>query len=319
MKEAAKETKPEDQAGQEDATLDAATIIKDWKMGVAMQPKVHIHNGQLCGFEAFARPEMNGRKLMAVEFVPLIERARLQCEFDWLVLDAGFAVAGGNKLFKNAPISFNVSPLSICEPLFAEKLAQLAEKHGVDLVSVKIEVLEKMPLTKIEKIQMKIEMVKANKLGFHFSLDDFGTGDSDCSMLDFPAKELKIDAFYIKSMQKPAALKWVKAMIDLARDKGMAVCAEGVEHEWQAQMLRKLGVERGQGYYWAKTLSLTDAVKVLEEAVRNLGSHGPILNESTDPQFAEDLSQRLHLRRYDLSLRSLASEIDSNSKSPISK
>jgi EAL domain-containing protein (putative c-di-GMP-specific phosphodiesterase class I) len=249
-----------------------ALIVERFKINVMLQPKIDLNENRVCGFEAFAAPELGGKRLPAAVFVPSIEMSGLQSQFDWRVLSVGFALAGSVGADSGAPISFNVSPVTLCEPGFAQRLESLATKNGVDLNGVKIEILEKMPLNVAERVTMKWEMTKARNMGFNFSIDDFGTGDANCGMLDLPASELKIDAFYVRSLDARPAQRWVASMIKLAKNKGMSICAEGVEHEWQSKKLKEMGVDVGQGYLWSKSIEADSALALVGKSVKDSGA-----------------------------------------------
>ena len=249
-------------------------IVEQAKIHITMQPKVDLARGGICGFEAFASPELDGKRIPASIFVRAVEAAHLQSEFDWKVLEAGFALAASAGADAQAPISFNVSPVTMASQHFASRLGILAANLGASLPGMKIEVLEKMPLGFVKRMRMRVEILKARKAGFHFSIDDFGTGDANCDMLDLPAEELKIDAFYVRALSGPQGERWINAMVRLAKAKGMSVCAEGVEHEWQAKALAKLGVDVGQGYLWYRPVEALEALAQRQRAPEALDQEG---------------------------------------------
>lgn len=234
-------------------------IMEEAVIHMTLQAKVRLHSGDVCGFEAFASPELDGERIPAEIFVEAISAANAQIAFDWRVLDEGFKFAGAQSSRADAPISFNVSPVTMADGGFADKLSGLASQHGASLSGMRIEVLEKMPLNSVERMRMRGEIAKARQAGFRFSIDDFGTGDADCDMLSLPAEELKIDAFYVRSLSDPNGERWVTAIVRLAKSHGMSVCAEGVEHAWQADILSRLGVDVGQGFFWHRPVAALEA------------------------------------------------------------
>lgn len=234
-------------------------IMAEAVIHMTLQAKVKLPSGEVCGFEAFASPELDGERIPADIFVEAISAAKAQSAFDWRVLDEGFKFAGAQSSRADAPISFNVSPVTMADKGFADKLSDLARRHGASLSGMRIEVLEKMPLNSTERMSMRGEIAKASQAGFRFSIDDFGTGDADCDMLSLPAEELKIDAFYVRSLSDPKGERWVTAIVRLAKSHGMSVCAEGVEHAWQADILSRLGVDVGQGFFWHKPVAALEA------------------------------------------------------------
>jgi EAL domain-containing protein (putative c-di-GMP-specific phosphodiesterase class I) len=101
-----------------------------------------------------------------------------------------------------------------------------------------------------------LEKVRAT--GVRLCIDDFGTGYSSLSYLhELPIDSLKIDRSFIGAMQQDERkIKIVQSILLLGRGLGIEVVAEGVETEEQVQALRRLGCERGQGYYFARPNSL---------------------------------------------------------------
>jgi EAL domain-containing protein (putative c-di-GMP-specific phosphodiesterase class I) len=103
-------------------------------------------------------------------------------------------------------------------------------------------------------------------LGVRIAIDDFGTGYSNLAYLRrLPAHTLKIDSSFVKGLiptagagdgaaQESSEEPIVSSLINLARACGMMVIAEGVETAAQAETLRKLGADTGQGYYFARPL-----------------------------------------------------------------
>ena len=88
------------------------------------------------------------------------------------------------------------------------------------------------------------------------SIDDFGTGYSSLSYFKhIPASELKIDRSFIQSfLEEPREFELVKIMIQIGREFGMSVVAEGIEDESAFRTLRELGCDYGQGFYFAKPM-----------------------------------------------------------------
>ena len=94
------------------------------------------------------------------------------------------------------------------------------------------------------------------KKGFEIELDDFGTGYSSLGMLSsMPIDVLKMDRSFIVNMHNSeTAVQLVKLILDLAKEMKIPVIAEGVEDKIELQMLRKMGCDIVQGYYFSKPL-----------------------------------------------------------------
>jgi EAL domain-containing protein (putative c-di-GMP-specific phosphodiesterase class I) len=115
----------------------------------------------------------------------------------------------------------------------------------------------------------KTELEKCCEYGIGISIDDFGTGYSSLSYLhSFPIDTLKIDQSFIRSMRSNASsLALVKSIIGLARNLNMGIIAEGIETEQEAALVRKLGCEECQGFWFSKPLPLADAIKFAQSWV----------------------------------------------------
>jgi EAL domain-containing protein (putative c-di-GMP-specific phosphodiesterase class I) len=133
-------------------------------------------------------------------------------------------------------------------PGFAERLAELIDRHGADLAPwLELEVVETAAIA--DSVKTSALMRRCRELGVRFALDDFGTGYSPLRYLkDLPADTLKIDRSFVHTMLDDAQDRGiVEGIISLARTFGCSVVAEGVESPAQARMLLELGCDIGQG------------------------------------------------------------------------
>ena len=103
-------------------------------------------------------------------------------------------------------------------------------------------------------------------LGVGISIDDFGTGHSSLSLLRrMPINEVKIDRSFVAAMLDEAAdLSIVRATIELGRNLGLGVVAEGVETEEMRAVLARLGCDAAQGYLWGKPVPAVELTDVIE-------------------------------------------------------
>jgi EAL domain-containing protein (putative c-di-GMP-specific phosphodiesterase class I) len=109
-----------------------------------------------------------------------------------------------------------------------------------------------------------LELIK--NLGLKINLDDFGTGYSSLSVLkEFHIDVLKIDKSFVDEVTEPKGKIYVKTIVDMAKNLNIKTVAEGVERKEQFEVLKELGVDYFQGYYFSKPLPK----KEFENFVRN--------------------------------------------------
>lgn len=108
-------------------------------------------------------------------------------------------------------------------------------------------------------------------IGIETDVDDFGTGYSNLAYLvRLPISTLKIDRSFVTMMaEKPANREVIRTVIALAGNLGLKVVAEGIETEEQMESLRFLGCDMGQGYYFAKPMSIEETLGFLVKRERD--------------------------------------------------
>ena len=157
------------------------------------------------------------------------------------------------------PISVNVSRIDLLEPDIVEKLTEIVKKHDIDISAFHLEVTESA-YTNGNKYLGVIR--KLQEVGFVMEMDDFGTGYSSLNMLtEIPFDYLKIDMGFTRKLgQSNKNDKIVEYVIDISNSLGAKTIAEGAETEEQVNILKKLGCDYVQGYYFSKPLPYNDFI-----------------------------------------------------------
>ncbi len=238
----------------------------DDQLFLDIQPLVRIADGQIVGGEALIRwrPSPQAKVVMPGEFVPLAETSGLIGELG----DRAFRLAAKH-LAEWQPIinrtahlthtdfllHVNVSPRQLENPDLAELLRSHCISAGVDPKQICVELVETTLSTDPEYASKILQTLR--DVGFHLALDDFGTGFSTVSWLSrFPIDTLKIDRVFVQGLpDRIDDLAIVELIINLAKQLGLSVSAEGIETEQQVESLRALGCEFGQGYFFARPIS----------------------------------------------------------------
>ena len=135
---------------------------------------------------------------------------------------------------------------------YPDLVARLLKHSGMPPAQLTLEVTES-ELVEADAATME-SLARLALLGVFLSIDDFGTGFSSFGQLhQLPCKELKIDRSFVMNLTSDEHAEVIVAhTIELARELGMRVTAEGVEHPRQAELLMLMGCELGQGYMYGR-------------------------------------------------------------------
>jgi EAL domain-containing protein (putative c-di-GMP-specific phosphodiesterase class I) len=175
-------------------------------------------------------------------------------------------------------VSVNVSTRQVQDPTLPEQVMAVLEEVGLDPGSLTLEITEGLLLQDTDSILDRLRDIKA--LGIHLALDDFGTGYSSLSYLQrFPIDVLKIDKSFVERVTEGAeAAALVRTIVALSDSLHLSTVAEGIEQLDQAEHLRSLGCDRGQGFLFARPLPAAALTELLRNGPR---STGPLLELPT--------------------------------------
>src|SRR5690606_4116509 len=155
--------------------------------------------------------------------------------------------------YSQMTIAINVSSIHFQQHNFLESLRSILDKNNMSAQNFEIEVTERTVMNNDRETVKKL--VELKQLGFKISIDDFGTGYSSLSYLvRFPLDYLKIDRSFIQhiaTLDDKQAI--VDAIIQMAHRLQMKVVAEGVETGQQVDLLKSLGCDYIQGYYYSRS------------------------------------------------------------------
>ena len=231
------------------------------------QPKVELASGEVRGVEALVRWNHPGLGLIPpAEFIPLAESTALIHPLTTFVLETALRQQRDwHERGYDLSIAVNLSARSLLDVAFPQQVSALLSKHGVAPARLMLEITESILMTDPARALRVLHGLDA--LGVRISIDDFGTGYSSLARLkDLPVHELKIDRAFVTSMQtvhSDAII--VRSTIDLARNLGLAVVAEGVEDRGVLDELGDLGCDAAQGYYLSRPVPAADLLSWLDE------------------------------------------------------
>ncbi len=246
------------------------------------QPIVLLENLELAGFEALVRWQHPERGLVSpAEFIPVAEETDyINPIGKWILEHSCRQLQNWQKqMKKNLPlmISVNLSGKQFAQGNLVEQIVKVLQATGLEPKQLKLEITESVVM---DNVEVATDMLKRlRNLGVQLSIDDFGTGYSSLSYLHrLPIDTLKIDrSFVMRMMDNSENAEIVRTIVMLAKSLGMAVIAEGVETRERMEVLRELGCEYGQGYYFSKPLESAQAVKFVE----NMNHWNDMINRPT--------------------------------------
>jgi len=237
---------------QVEEVLFAADLERE--LSLAYQPIVDAHSSRTVGFEALARwtsPVLG--PVSPAEFIPIAEQhGRINLITRLLLTRALSDVAS----FEGEPyLSFNLSPHDLAVEENVLRIISAVNTSGIPAKRINFEITETAIMHDFEQAAHSIELLRA--LGCQVSLDDFGTGYSSLNHVHkLPLSKIKIDRCFVDRIdERPASYKIVKSVLTLCNDMGLTAIAEGVEREEEVRVLRALGVDAMQGYYFSKPLA----------------------------------------------------------------
>lgn len=236
---------------------------------VYFQPKYELNHYKPMGAEALVRwKKADGTIVSPGDFIPVFESNGFIIKLDYYVWDKVCQLIKNNLNHRgdSEVISVNVSRVNLYNPEFLESLVNLVEKYKIPPKYLHLELTESAFSDDARMIQNAVDYL--HKAGFTLLMDDFGSGYSSLNVLkDIDIDVLKIDMrFLSKGSSEERSEKILEAVIKMAKSLDMQVIAEGVEEEKQVKMLKRLGCDYIQGYYFAKPMPKKDYIKLLQKS-----------------------------------------------------
>jgi EAL domain-containing protein (putative c-di-GMP-specific phosphodiesterase class I) len=238
------------------------------------QPVVELASGEIKGVEALIRWAHPEKGLVPPGmFIAVAESSGLIVTIgEWVLRQAcqdlgKWAGPGAPKL----RMSVNVSARQLSHPGFEDMVVRVLGDSGADPDLITLEITESMLIHDTAGKADVLERLRA--MGTRIALDDFGTGYSSLSSIrEMPIDILKIDKSFIDNIaSSPEAVSLTQTIIRLANDLGLTTIAEGAEKLEQVEILRELGCQLVQGYYFSKPVPATE----LQTGLRR-GTWGPV-------------------------------------------
>lgn len=230
------------------------TALETGGLQLHYQPILSL-NGTVLSVEGLMRCNVNGKNIPPVRFIPVAEKSGLLVRMgEWSLLQGTRQARHLNQAGMNTTVSINVSRGQLADARFAQALHAVIILANIEPGLIELELSESIFSDTSEVVRANLRV--AREIGVSLAIDNFGTGFSCLANLkDIPANKLKLDRAFIMALpDDDRTMSVVKSMVQLGKDLGMTVIAEGVETKEQMEALKELNVDGIQGYYYAKPM-----------------------------------------------------------------
>ncbi len=253
---------------------DLKRAIDNGELILYYQPVAELSTGVVTGVEGLVRwihPELG--LIPPDEFIPLAEPTGLIEPLTLRVLEDGLRQAAAWRAAgRPLDVAINISVRNLYDPGFADHVIARLEHWQLPPSSLHLEITEGMLMA--DPVRAEPVLARLHQLGVVLVLDDFGTGHSSLARLKrLPVSKIKIDKSFVIGMgtdENDAAI--VRSTIELARNLGLEVVAEGVESEQAWLLLAEFGCSAAQGYFLSRPVPVDRLETWLEQRAAPLSS-----------------------------------------------
>jgi diguanylate cyclase (GGDEF)-like protein len=239
--------------------------IEDGELVLYYQPKADLLTGRIVGAEALVRWQHPERGLIFPnDFIPIAERTGLIKPLSRYVVAAALRqCAAWNAAGLELNVSVNLTIPDLLDLELPDRIAARLEETGVRAEQLELEVTESTILA--DPFRVRQVLNRLNEMGLRLAIDDFGTGYSSLAYLKrLPVQTIKIDRSFVMEMCTDASdATIVRSTIDLGRNLGLDIVAEGVESQESWEALREHGCTLAQGYFIGKPMPAEELVGLI--------------------------------------------------------
>jgi diguanylate cyclase (GGDEF)-like protein len=228
-------------------------------------PLLNASTRECVGSEALIRwQNSEGRIIYPNDFLPLLEELGLMHKVDdWVLRKAAYQIKHWLKRSKNETdfaiaedfsMNVNLSPQQLAEENFVDSLINYLSEIGLPPKHLTLEITENSLIMDINKTAKILKALR--RRGLKVAIDDFGTGYSSLSYFrDLPVDEIKIDRSFVVDIEEDYfCQQFVDSIIKITQSVNRIICIEGVETEYQANLLTSYSADILQGYLFSKPI-----------------------------------------------------------------
>lgn len=256
--------------GRMEIENDLREAISNRDLFLAFQPVVELDNNQVVGCEALIRWQHPTKGFMSPDvFIPIAEETGIIIELGEFVAEQAIQalkVFAEDTITEHLFVNINVSAIQILSRTFDDFVRGLLIESSIEPTLFNVEITESILIEDYKAATYFVRELKS--MGINIYLDDFGTGYSSLSYLhQFPFDVIKLDKSFIDAMDISAKnLAIVESIASMANNLQIKIVAEGIETEEQLNKLSKFSYHYGQGYLFAKPMSLESLIDFVHES-----------------------------------------------------
>lgn len=231
-------------------------VLDNNELTIVYQPIIDTNKEHPISFEALLRWKFNDMEISPEKFIPIAEDSGSIHEIGaWVLEKACYDATVWNKKLSTS-VSINVSVKQLVKAGFLNIIDHALNSSGLEPEKLKIEITENVFAEDKKQIAQLLSSLRSR--GIKVSIDDFGTGFSSLASLQaIPIDEIKIDRAFVKSIETTGS-EIIKATLSIAAAFNCYVVAEGIENLDDKNKLKQLGVDRLQGFFYAKPMILEE-------------------------------------------------------------
>ena len=270
---------------------DLQRAISNGELTLQYQPIVELATSRVVGAEALVRWWRDGEVITPREFLGAAEESGLIVPLgEWVLEQACAQGAAWRRSSWDIGIAVNLSARQITAPGFTARVAAILAETGLPAGALTVEVNERIV---VEEDGLVIDrLADLHQMGVRMAIDDFGTGYASLAYLpQLPVDVIKIDPSFVSGLGHDDTLTLLtRTVVQVGRELGLRVIAEGIEQPRQLGALREMGCDYGQGFLVARPM----AAPGVEALIRTAGigpsgepPPGPTQHESTQHEPTE--------------------------------
>ena len=246
---------------------DLQRAVTNGELTLQYQPVIELATSQVTGAEALVRWWRGGQDVAPREFLGAAEESGLIVPIgEWVLREACVQGAAWRRLSADFGVCVNLSARQITAPLFTARVAAILAETGLPPGALTVEVNERVLVEADDLIVDRL--AELNRLGIRMAIDDFGTGYASLANLrQLPLDTIKIDPSFVAGLGHDETLTLLtRTVVQVGRELGLRVIAEGIEQPRQLAALREMGCGYGQGFLMGRPMAASGVEALITDA-----------------------------------------------------